>query len=84
MSNKSNGGSVQSPDDALAVEFVMRTLNESETAQVESRIAEDADFAKCVASWRQRLQPLEEPIASEPPPERVWDKIAARINKPQP
>jgi anti-sigma-K factor RskA len=84
MNNTCEGGAVQGPDDALAVDFILGTLNEADRIRVENRLTADAAFAERVAAWRQRLQPLAEPIAPVAPPDDAWDRIAARIAKTQP
>lgn len=65
--------------DALAGEYVLGTLDATERAAAEARIAADPTFAVMVAEWQQRLQPLSDGLTPVTPPPHLWHGIAARI-----
>jgi len=72
-------GSGDGPDQALAADLVLGVLTGAEQQAAEQRVANDSEFARRVAEFRQRLEILPEPIEPVPAPEGLWNRIAARI-----
>jgi anti-sigma-K factor RskA len=72
------------PDDRdmLAAEYVLGTLDGDERAAVTARLDADADLARAVEAWEDRLAPLVEQVREVVPPESVRDAILARIFGP--
>ncbi|MDX5351490.1 MAG: anti-sigma factor [Paracoccaceae bacterium] len=65
-------------DDALAADYVLGVLDLADRATVEARIARDADFARRVAAWENRLAGLNEEFADTPAPD-LLPRIEARL-----
>jgi len=67
-----------SDDIALAGEYVLGTLPASERLAVSRRIGTDAAFAREVARWESRFDPLADEVTPVGPPARVWQGIEQR------
>jgi anti-sigma-K factor RskA len=65
-------------DDALAAEYVLGVLDLSERLAAEARVKADPGFAQLVASWEQRLSPLNDDYAEAPAPD-LLPRIEARL-----
>ncbi|WP_439529321.1 anti-sigma factor [Pannonibacter sp.] len=65
--------------DALAGEFVLGSLSESERRDADLRLATDPDFARLVADWRQRLAPLDDSVPPVAPPADLFARIETQI-----
>lgn len=65
--------------DAQAAEYVLGTLDAAERASVASRLRVDADLARRVAAWEERLAPLVDAVPEVPPPPAVYASIALRL-----
>lgn len=61
-----------------AAEYVLGTLEAAERAQVEKDMAYDADLAREVTYWEDRLGPLSLLDTAVEPPVDVWAQIQAR------
>ena len=72
-------------DDLLAAEFVFGVLSGTELAAAQRLLERDANFARMVDAWEQRLAPWTAEIAEVTAPPQVWDRIAASLpaEKPQ-
>lgn len=66
--------------DALAAEYVLGTLEESERRAAVARMAADPEFRAAVSRWEQRLQPLAEAITPAAPHPDTFYRIVARID----
>ena len=64
---------------ALAAEYALGTLDAGERAQVESMIADDAEFAGVVQAWEFRLASLNQMVGAVEPRPVVWENIKAAI-----
>ncbi|WP_099865738.1 anti-sigma factor [Pararhizobium haloflavum] len=72
-------GRFEGGDDVLAGEYVLGVLDAEVRRAVEIRIARDPVFAKLVAAWQERLEPLDaayEPVA---PPRALYTRIEQRL-----
>ena len=67
--------------DALAGEFVLGSLSESERRDADLRLTTDPDFARLVADWRQRLAPLDESVPPVAPPADLFARIEAQLER---
>ncbi len=69
------------PDDRdmLAAEYVLGTLDAGERATVAARLAGDADLARAVAAWEDRLSPLAESAREVTPPAEVYSALMTRL-----
>lgn len=67
--------------DALAGEFVLGSLSESERRDADLRLTTDPDFARLVADWRQRLAPLDDSVPPVAPPANLFARIEAQIER---
>jgi len=66
-------------DIALAGEYVLGTLDLATRQDVTRRIDRDADFAREVARWEARFDPLAEEVRPIAPPARVWADVERRL-----
>ncbi len=66
-------------DDTLAAEYVLGVLEGAERAEVAARIARDADFARRVASWEDRLGDMAEGYDPVEPPASAKAGVDARL-----
>ena len=65
--------------DIFAGEYVLGTLDAAERTEAESLLRSDADFARAVHDWEQRLSPLDEAADPVQPPTAVWTRIASAM-----
>ena len=72
-------------DELLAAEFVLGVLTGTERAAAQRLVERDANFARMVDAWEERLAPWTAEIAEVAAPPQVWDRIAAALpaEKPQ-
>jgi anti-sigma-K factor RskA len=63
----------------LAGEYVLGTLPARARRRFERLMAADAELARMVGEWAERLRPLDAATPAEEPPARVWRAIEARI-----
>ncbi|KQB15239.1 anti-sigma factor [Rhodobacter capsulatus] len=71
-------------DIALAGEYVLGTLPGPERLTMTRRIATDPDFAREVARWESRFDPLAAEVTPVAPPARLWSGVEARVfGRPQ-
>jgi anti-sigma-K factor RskA len=70
--------SAREEDDALAAEYVLGVLDLSERLAAEARIKADPDFGRLVASWEERLSPLNDDYAEVPAP-NLLPRIESRL-----
>ncbi|WP_219405664.1 anti-sigma factor domain-containing protein [Pseudomonas sp. Colony2] len=61
--------------DELASEYVLGTLPTEQRAEVEQRLATDADLRAAVDAWEQRLLPLTEQAPPATPSVYLWRRI---------
>ncbi len=69
------------PDDRdmLAAEYVLGTLDAAERAGVATRLGADAELARAVRAWEDRLAPLIDGVPEVVPPAEAFAGIAARL-----
>ena len=65
--------------DALAAEYVMGTLDQTERSAVAARRGRDANLEAAIRAWEQRLAPLNDLVAPVAPPAAVWQKIQSQL-----
>jgi len=65
--------------DALAGEYVLGTLDDTERRAAEARLSSDASFRAAVAAWEQRLQPLTDTAVPVNPSRDLFAEIMARL-----
>jgi anti-sigma-K factor RskA len=70
--------------DEMAAEYVLGTLRGPARRRFEQLIASDAELARRVEQWAQRLDPLVEAAPPIEPPARVWTAIERRIGAAAP
>ena len=63
-------------DNALAGDYVMGLLDDTEQATAERRLATDHSFAEAVGAWRKRLADLDLTAEETPPSPALWQRIA--------
>ncbi len=73
------GGAGPEDDELLAGEYVLGVLDAEARRDVAARIAAEPAFAELVRRWEERLLPLAEDYAPEPPPEGTFAVIQARL-----
>ncbi|MGX7952797.1 anti-sigma factor [Tsuneonella sp. HG249] len=69
------------PDDRLAAELAIGLLDGEELLEARGRAGADPAFATLVATWEARLAPLLDEIPASPPPQGLWPKIAAELER---
>jgi len=67
----------------LAGEYVLGTLAADEQAEVVQRLAHDPALQAAVDAWEQRLLPLAEHAAPQPPSPRLWSRIERSLGHQQ-
>jgi anti-sigma-K factor RskA len=65
--------------EALAAEYALGTLQGHARRRFERSLKDDPALRRYVASWRERLAPLDGAVAPVQPPARVWRAIQRRI-----
>ena len=68
-------------DDVLAAEFALGVLEGAERIKLERRRRHDADFARAVDEWENRLGPMLAAVAPVPAPARLWSAIDADLGR---
>jgi anti-sigma-K factor RskA len=68
----------------LAAEYVLGVLGAEERRQVETRMAEEASFAREVAEWEERLGGMASYVMPATPPAQTWLRIEASLGAPPP
>lgn len=71
-------------DDALAAEYVLHLLGDSERAAVEARLSEDHELRRRVVEWEARLAPLAEDVSDIVPPATVRSRLLRTVEEPTP
>lgn len=69
-------------DDLLAAEYALRLLPEGAQAELALRRAREADFARRVAEWEERLSPLSEGFTSADLPQGLKEALDLRLFGP--
>lgn len=69
-------------DPIIAGEYVLGVLDAKERSAVAQRIEHDADFAREVAFWEERLGGLADEVKPVTPPQATWSRIEAAIAAP--
>lgn len=69
-----------SPHEYLAAEYALGILEGEELVEARGLAASDADFARAVDEWSERLAPLFDEMGEETPPEAVWQRVKAQID----
>src|SRR6266540_1206331 len=72
------------PDDGntVAGEYVLGVLDANERRAVAQRIESDADLAREVALWEEKLGGLADGVRPVTPPEAMWPRIEAAVSVP--
>jgi anti-sigma-K factor RskA len=68
----------------LAAEYVLGTLRGPARRRFETYLLSHADLRQAVTNWESQLTPLAENLPAISPPDRVWQKIEARVGKAAP
>lgn len=63
----------------LAADYVLGLMPQRARARFDRAIARDATLAALTAGWAERLKPLDDATADEPPPAWVWRAIEQRL-----
>jgi anti-sigma-K factor RskA len=71
-------------DELLAAEYALGVLAGTERAAAERLFERDANFARMVAAWEQRLTPWAREIEEVSPPPHIWNAIEAALPAAQP
>lgn len=66
-------------DDIVAAEYVLGVTPAQERQDVARRVATDAEFARLVEAWEERLSPLARHYEEVPPPEAVKRALDQRL-----
>ncbi|MPZ41229.1 MAG: anti-sigma factor [Rhizobiales bacterium] len=66
----------------LAAEYVLGVLGAEERRAVETRMAEDASFAREVGEWEERLGGIASYVPPARPPAQTWLRIQASLGGP--
>ncbi len=66
----------------LAAEYVLGVLGAEERRAVETRIAEDASFAREVGEWEERLGGMASYVKDATPPPQTWLRIQSSLGGP--
>ena len=66
----------------LAAEYVLGVLSAEERRAVETRMAEQASFAREVAEWEERLGGMASYVTPATPPAQTWLRIEASLGEP--
>ncbi len=66
----------------LAAEYVLGVLGAEERRKVETRMAEEASFAREVAEWEERLGGMASYVPPATPPAQTWLRIEASLGAP--
>jgi anti-sigma-K factor RskA len=70
---------LSSSDDLRCAEYVLGILDAAERRQIEQALQRDPQLAASVASWENRLMPLNEDIGEIAPPPHVWTRIQSEL-----
>jgi anti-sigma-K factor RskA len=65
--------------EAIAAEYALGTLQGRARSRFERSLKDDPQLRQLVATWRERLAPLDELVEPVAPPARVWQHIHDRI-----
>jgi len=80
--SETDHSSTEGSDPVVAGEYVLGVLDANERSAVAQRIERDADFAREVAFWEERLGGLADEVRPVTPPEATWSRIEAAIAAP--
>jgi anti-sigma-K factor RskA len=64
------------PDDVLAAEYALGTLDDTAREQARQRLSVDPAFSARVTHWEMTLAPLASYAEPVEPPRRIWHRIA--------
>ena len=64
----------------LAAEYALGILEGEELVEARGLMTSDAEFARAVEEWNERLAPLFDQMGEEEPPETVWQRVKAAID----
>jgi len=65
--------------DVIAGEYVLGTLDQQTSEQVEAAMARDPNWAAAVAAWEARLRGLVDLAPPEAPPPQLWTAVEAAL-----
>ena len=71
--------SMHDDDHAMAADYVMGLLDETEQAVAERRLTEDTAFANAVSAWRERLADFDATADPVAPSAALWSRIAETV-----
>lgn len=69
-------------DEILAAEMALGLLDAENVQLTRARMARDADFARLVMNWQERLVRMTDEIRGKRPPDRVRKRILAQVFPP--
>jgi anti-sigma-K factor RskA len=84
MSDTDHNGTPTDDGRIVAGEYVLGVLDGNERREVARRIELDADLAREVAFWEERLGGLADSVRPVAPPDAVWSRIETAIAAPAP
>ncbi len=79
MTDRDDNLTPESERDHLAAEYVLGVLDAEQRARCRQLIASDADFAARVATWEDRLSPLNAAYADVTPPANTLGAVESRL-----
>src|SRR5262249_30172134 len=82
MSETDHNGTPEDDGRVLAAEYVLGVLEATGRRAAAKRIEYDADFAREVAFWEEKLGGLADEVRPVAPPEDMWSRIEAAISEP--
>jgi len=82
MSETDHNGTPEDDGRVLAAEYVLGVLEATGRRAAAQRIEYDADFAREVAFWEEKLGGLADEVRPVAPPEGMWPRIEAAISEP--
>src|SRR5262249_48297746 len=82
MSETDHNGTPGDDGRVVAAEYVLGVLDPTERRAAAQRIEYDANFAREVAFWEEKLGGLADEVRPVTPPETAWSRVEAAISAP--
>ncbi len=81
MSDETDHIAPEDESRVLAAEYVLGVLGAEERRAVETRMAEEASFAREVATWEEQLGGMASYVTPATPPAQIWPRIQASLGE---